>query len=94
MIWTVAPARFVLSTSLTVIVDGDGRGRIVLRVAERRRLDSSQHRRVVDRRHRDRCESARCCPAAPSFTLKLTVRVAALGLSLVFWYFTARNAAW
>ena len=30
----------------------------------------------------------------PSATLKLTVRVAALGLSLVFWYFTARNAAW
>ena len=32
--------------------------------------------------------------AVPSLTVKLTVRVSPLGLSLVFWYFTARKAAW
>ena len=33
-------------------------------------------------------------PASPSLAVKLTVRVAPLGFSLVFWYFTARKAAW
>ena len=87
----VAPTRLVLSGSVAVMFGAITVGRVALGVGERGGVGLGEHRGVVDGDDGDALLRRCCWSTVPSLTVKLTVRAALVGLSLVVENWTERR---